>query len=176
MSVAPRSEPGARVPRPAAELLRELEDAPAEAPGRVADAMLPVGAVIPTFASAEAARRTLEREGLRFLLVVGGTGRLAGAVDRVSLAARDCCAPGKPPCRVVQHLAADVAFCFGGEDADEVLENEAELADEGFVPRVRAIPMIVVDPRLVPLGIFDPAAAGARHHAELAAPSARRAA
>ncbi|HEU4559101.1 MAG TPA: hypothetical protein VFS20_14670 [Longimicrobium sp.] len=159
MSNPARGERRTRLPRTTAQLLEELEISPPESGGRVCDVMLPVGAVIPSFATAESARRTLERDGLRFLLVVAsGTGRLVGAVDRASLAEKDCCSAGNRPCRVVRHLAPDVAFCFGDESAAEVLEIEAELAEKAFMPRVRAIPRIVVNEQLIPLGIFDPGA------------------
>jgi hypothetical protein len=128
---------------------------------RVGDAIQPLEGVIPASVSAESARRRLDREALRFLVVVGpGNGKLVGAVDRAALAPRPCCGRPAGPCSVVRHLAADVAFCFDHEHADEVTANEAELVAEGVVPRVRVIPMIVVDGQLRPLGIFSPLATG----------------
>ena len=128
---------------------------------RAGDAIRPLEVAIPAFASAESARRRLDREALRFLVVVAsGHGKLVGAVDRAALAPRPCCGRPVGPCPVVRHLAPDVAFCFDHEPADEVTANEAELAVEGVVPRARPIPMIVVDGEMRPLGIFSPPVAG----------------
>lgn len=122
---------------------------------RVSEWMRPVCATIPVFATAESARRRLEHETLRFLVVVApGTGRLLGAVDREALAARECCERLGGRCTVAQHLARDVDFCFAHESAREVVENEAELAGEGRVPVARRIPLLVVDERMQPLGFF----------------------
>jgi hypothetical protein len=127
----------------------------------VGDAIGPLEGVIPAFVSAESARRRLDREALRFLVVVApGNGKLIGAVDRAALAPRPCCGRPAGPCLVVRHLALDVAFCFDDEYADEVTANEAELAAVGVVPRARAIPMIVVDGQMRPLGIFSPPVGG----------------
>jgi hypothetical protein len=122
-----------------------------------AEVLQPLRGTIPVFASTESARRRIEREGLRFRVVVApGTGKLVGAVDRETLTPRACCRCEGRPCAVVRHLCADLAFCFGEEAADEVVRDEAELAEEGRVPAVRSIPWIVVDTRMVPLGIFTP--------------------
>ena len=126
---------------------------------RVAERMQPVRGTIPTFATAQSARRRLEQETLRFLVVVvPGTGRLVGAVDREALARKSCCERLGGRCTVVQHLASDVAFCFDHESADQVMEAEAELAAEGRVPVVRRIPLLVVDADLKPVGCFPIAA------------------
>lgn len=123
----------------------------------VSEGLQPLRGTIPVFASTESARRRIEREGLRFLVVVApGTGKLVGAVDRETLTPRACCRRKGRPCAVVRHLSTDLAFCFGEELADDVLQDEAELADEGRVPRVRSIPWIVVDTRMMPLGLFSP--------------------
>jgi hypothetical protein len=112
-------------------------------------------AALPAFASAASARRRLRDESLGFLLVVApGTGRLLGAVDGEALGPRPCCERLGRACTVVQHLAADVHFCFPDESAAEVAETEAELASRGKVPRRRRIPLLVVDEGLRPLGIF----------------------
>jgi hypothetical protein len=122
---------------------------------RVAERMQPVRGTIPAFATAESARRRLEQETLRFLVVVApGTGRLVGAVDREALAAKTCCERLAGRCTVVQHLAPDVGFCFDHEWAREVAEDEAELAAEGSVPAARRIPLLVVDDQMKPLGCF----------------------
>lgn len=122
---------------------------------RVADRMQPVRATIPAFATAESARRRLEQETLRFLVVVApGTGKLVGAVDPESLAPKPCCERLNGRCTVVQHLAPGVAFCFPGEAAREVEEDEADLAARGHAPAERRIPLLVVDERLTPLGCF----------------------
>lgn len=129
---------------------------PEPRPG-AAEWMQPLRGTIPSFALAESARRRLEQETLRFLVVVApGTGKLVGAVDREALAPRTCCERLGGRCTVVQHLAPDVAFCFGDEAAAEVAENEAELAAEGSVPAARRIPLIVVDGHLKPLGCLPP--------------------
>ena len=115
--------------------------------------MQPLRGAVPAFATAESARRRLEQEALRFLVVVTpGTGRLLGAVDRESLAARPCCERLGGGCTVVQHLAPGVDFCFHHEDAGEVAADEAELAAESQAPAVRKIPLLVVDNDLRPLG------------------------
>jgi hypothetical protein len=117
--------------------------------------MQPLPAALPAFASAASARRRLRQEALGFLLVVApGTGRLLGAVDRDALGARRCCQRLRGACTVVQHLAADVHFCFPDEEAAEVVETEAELARRGKVSVHRRIPLLVVDEQLQPLGIF----------------------
>jgi hypothetical protein len=135
--------------------LLELEVVGPAAPQRVAERMLPLPAALPAFASAASARRRLREEALDFLLVVApGTGRLLGAVDREALDARPCCQRRHGRCAVVQHLGADVHFCFPDEDAAEVLEAETELARRGKVPARRRIPLLVVDEGLRPLGIF----------------------
>ncbi|HEU4451414.1 MAG TPA: hypothetical protein VFR81_00100 [Longimicrobium sp.] len=122
---------------------------------RVAERMRPVRGTIPAFATAESARRRMEQEALRFLVVVApGTGRLVGAVDREALAAGACCERHAGRCTVVQHLAPDVDFCFQHEWAREVAEDEAELAAEGCVPAARRIPLLVVDDQMKPLGCF----------------------
>jgi hypothetical protein len=130
-------------------------------PPRVADCMQPLRGPLPAFASAESARRRLVQEALRFLAVVApGTGRLLGAVDRDSLSTRPCCHRLVGRCTVVQHLAPDVAFCFGDESEAEVREAEAELVAEAKVPPSRRIPLVVVDAHLRPLGFLRPAAPG----------------
>lgn len=132
--------------------------APGVSEARAGDAIRPLAGTIPVFASAESARRRLDREALRFLVVVApGNGKLVGAVDRAALAPQACCGRPAGSCSVVRHLAPDVAFCFDHEYADEVTANEVELAAEGVVPRARPIPMIVVDGQMRPLGIFSPA-------------------
>ena len=138
---------------------------------RVAESMQPLRATIPAFATAESARRRLEQETLRFVVVVApGTGRLLGAIDPESLAARECCERLGGRCTVVQHLAPNVDFCFGHELAREVEEDEADLAAEGWVPSERRIPLLVVDDHLKPLGCFAGTSAG--HEAAPAAPLA----
>ena len=130
-------------------------------PPLATEGMQPLRGSVPTFATAESARRRLEQETLRFLVVLApGTGRLVGAVDREALAPGPCCERLKGRCTVVQHLAPNVAFCFGHEAAAEVADGEAELAAKK-VPAPRRIPLIVVDDDLRPLGIFRPASAAA---------------
>jgi hypothetical protein len=127
---------------------------------RAAAWMKPLGATVPAFTPAHAARRRLEREALRFLVVLApGTGRLVGAVDRESLAPAPCCERREGRCTVAQHLARGVAFCFAHEGAAGVAEAEAELAAAGKAPSPRAIPLVVVDRQLKPLGTFAPAGA-----------------
>jgi hypothetical protein len=122
-----------------------------------AEVLQPLRGTIPVFASTESARRRIEREGHSFLVVVApGTGRLVGAVDRATLAQRACCRLAGQACTVARHLATDLAFCFAEEVAADVLQDEAELADQGRVPRGRSIPWVVVDRQLMPLGIFTP--------------------
>lgn len=130
-----------------------------EKPLPVTECMQPVRATIPSFATAESARRRLEQEALRFLVVVApGTGRLLGAVDAESLAAKACC-EGAQCCTVVQHLAPHVDFCFDHESARDVEEDEEDLAARGVVPAARRIPLLVVDNHLKPLGCFSGSAA-----------------
>lgn len=131
------------------------EDPDDSGPVRVGARMRRLPAVIPAFASAASARRRLRDEALGFLLVVApGTGRLLGAVDGEALDPRPCCERLGRACTVVQHLAPDVHFCFPDESVGEVAETEAELADLGKIPRLRRIPLLVVDEALKPLGIF----------------------
>ena len=162
--------PGVPGPFPVAPALRTPPapgpDGPARAPDGAAapvrERMEPLPSVLPAFATAESARRRLEREALRFLLVVApGTGRLVGAVDAEALAPRPCCARLGGRCAVVQHLAPRVGFCFAHESTGEVEEGEAELAAAARPPAPRRIPLVVVDPELRPLGIFRPGSATA---------------
>jgi hypothetical protein len=137
---------------------------------RADERMQPLRGTIPASATAESARRRLEREALPFLVVVSrGPGRVLGAVDREALAPRPCCGRTGGRCTVVQHLAPDVAFCFRHESVREVAETEAELAGEGRVPAARRVPLIVVDDDLRPLGCL-PLFTGARAAAPPAAP------
>lgn len=123
-------------------------------------AMRPLRGALPVFASPRTALGRLDRDEVSFLVVVAPrTGALLGAVDRDSLAPRECCAGGLSRCSVVRHLSPDAAFCFGEEEVEEVLVAEAELAAEGKVSAERSIPLLVVDQRLKPLGFLpNPAA------------------
>lgn len=147
--------------------------APEAAAALVRERMEPLPSALPAFAPAEQARRRLEREALRFLLVVApGTGRLLGAVDAEALEPRPCCARLGGRCTVVQHLAPGVGFCFADEAADEVEDGEAELAAAARPPAPRRIPLVVVDSGLRPLGIFRPGPAGGASPREDAKPRA----
>ncbi len=164
MRVEPRADHGVRVvveDSPHRRGTAERGRGAMSAPERVADGtrvtgwMRPLPAILPAFATAAAARRRLRLEGQEFLVVVApATGRLLGAVDREALAPRACCHRRGERCTVVQHLAPDVHFCFTDEKAEEVIDEEADLARHGMVPARRRIPLLVVNGQMQPLGIF----------------------
>lgn len=120
---------------------------------RVADEMRPLRKPIPAHSSAQLAWARLANEGLDFLVIVeGGGGRMVGVVTRESLRPGACCATHGAACSVVNHRAADAAFCFVDEGLAGIREAEASFTREYPFPPRRSVPLVVVDRRLRPVG------------------------
>ena len=128
---------------------------------RASTAMRPLRGTLLAHASAEVAWARLLRENLHFLVVVeGGAGRMVGVVTRQSLKPAPCCGRHGSACSVVNHRAADGAYCFAHEGLRGLREAEGALAREYPFPPRRSVPLIVVDRALRPLGFLPPLAAG----------------
>jgi hypothetical protein len=126
----------------------------------VSSAMRPLRGPLLAHVSAEIAWARMIRDGLQFLVLVeAGAGRMVGVVTRQSLKSGPCCARHGSSCSVVNHRAADGAFCFADEDLHGVLEAESALSKEYPFPPQRSAPLIVVDRALRPLGYIPSAAA-----------------
>jgi CBS domain-containing protein len=106
---------------------------------------------------------TMRRESSAFLPVVApGSERFLGVVLRRALE-RGCVAMGHraAECLVLNHVKADVDFCFQDDVADEVLNYGVE--DVGFSADPRSakaradlrLPVIVVDEQKVPIGMIE---------------------
>ncbi|MEX2570974.1 MAG: CBS domain-containing protein [Gemmatimonadota bacterium] len=127
----------------------------------VADTMVAIPQPITFACTAAEARLRMREEDLEFLPVVDAdNGKLLGMVLRGALE-RACEANGHDPetCHLVNHLKTDVDFCFVQEPVRGVLDVEEEAGEkEGLHAsrrRVRqSLPVIVVDPQKVPVGLL----------------------
>lgn len=109
--------------------------------------------------TAAEARDRMSDEDLSFLTVVSPeTTKLLGVVLAGALE-RACEMNGHDPerCPLIQHLKADVDFCFAGEHVEEVLSTlDTPVPAAGRAARKarvrKSLPVIVVDEQKVPLG------------------------
>ena len=149
---------------------RSLLTLPAAPCGDAASAMRPIRRPLLAHVSAEVAWSRLLREGLVFLVVVeGGGGRMVGVVSRQSLKPGPCCARHGSACSVVNHRAADGAYCFADEPVGELAAAEAALHQEYPYRPPRSVPLIVVERGLRPVGYLPAAGIPARHARQSAA-------
>lgn len=121
------------------------------------EAMQPMDRWIELEQTADAALNLMQEEDLEFLPVVTpDTHKFLGVVLRRALE-RGCVEMGHDTteCRLVNHLKADVDFCFEGEPLDAALSTPEEEYDNQRTRRRLSLPVIVVDEQKVPIGMIE---------------------